>query len=101
MGPTCTNSLVFRVIAKSIFVFWTFHTLRRLYCTKSLCTQSTTGSTEFNQRGIDGLIDRKWPGRPRTLPIEKTQEHRQLICQPQQAGLTDWTGKKFYGYLRN
>lgn len=55
----------------------------------------------FNQRGIDGLIDRKRPGRPRSLPADKAEQYRDLIRQPQQAGVTHCTGKKFHGYLRN
>ncbi len=55
----------------------------------------------FNQRGIDGLIDRKRPGRPRAMPADKAEQYRALIRQPQQAGVTHWTGKKFHGYLRN
>ena len=55
----------------------------------------------FNEQGIDGLIDRQRSGRPRSIPPEKTEEYKQLIRQPQQAGVTHWTGKKFHGYLRN
>jgi len=55
----------------------------------------------FNQRGIDGLIDRKRSGRPRSLSVDRTQEYRDLVLQPHQVGVTHWTGKKFHGYLRN
>ncbi len=55
----------------------------------------------FNGSGIDGLIDRKRSGRPRALSADKTEQYRQLIRQPQQVGVTHWTGKKFHGYLRN
>ena len=54
----------------------------------------------FNDRGIDGLIDRKRSGRPRAIGPENNEQYRQLIRQPQQIGVTHWTGKKFHGYLR-
>ena len=55
----------------------------------------------FNASGIDGLIDGRRSGRPRAIPADQTEEYRQLIHQPQQVGVTHWTGKKFHGYLRN
>ena len=56
----------------------------------------------FNQSGIDGLIDRKRSGRPRAMPSDKNEQCCcQLIRQPQEVGVTHWTGKKFHGYLRD
>jgi len=53
----------------------------------------------FNVAGIDGLLDKKNPGRPRKLAPEKTAHYRQLIDQPASVGVTHWTGRKFHGYL--
>jgi len=53
----------------------------------------------FNASGIDGLIDRSRPGRPRKIPREKTAELKPLVDTPQHVGVTHWTGRKFHGYL--
>jgi transposase len=55
----------------------------------------------FNARGIDGLIDRARSGRPVAIAAEHDQQLRELILQPDQAGVTHWTGKKFHGHLRD
>ncbi len=49
----------------------------------------------FNARGIDGLIDLRRSGRPRAIAPEQAQQLRELILQPDQVGVTHWTGKKF------
>jgi transposase len=53
----------------------------------------------FNRRGIDGLIEKKSPGRPRKITHEQTQTYRQLVEQPEKAGEIHWTARKFHGYL--
>ena len=53
----------------------------------------------FNSQGIDGLIDRKSPGRSRKIAPRNNDQYRQLVEEPAQAGVTHWTGKKFHGYL--
>jgi transposase len=53
----------------------------------------------FNEQGIDGLIDRARPGRPKKITPEKSAEYRDLIKHPEKANHTHWTGKKFHGYL--
>jgi transposase len=53
----------------------------------------------FNAAGIDGLIDRTRPGRPRKIAPEQSVRCRELIDKPAAAGVTHWTGKKFHGYL--
>jgi transposase len=53
----------------------------------------------FNASGIDGLIDKKQPGRPRKITPEKHAQYRQLIDHPATVGVTHWTGRKFHGYL--
>lgn len=55
----------------------------------------------FNAEGIDGLIDRQRPGRPRVIDAEQTQHYRELIEEPERVGVTHWTGVKFHGYLRD
>jgi len=54
----------------------------------------------FNESGIDGLIDKKYPGRPPKIDSETAQRCRDLIEHPQKAGQTHWTAVKFHGYLR-
>lgn len=53
----------------------------------------------FNQRGIDGLLDRPRSGRPPKITAEKTAAFVDLIRHPELADETHWTGKKFHGYL--
>jgi transposase len=53
----------------------------------------------FNKRGVDGLIDRPRPGRPRKISPEKRAEYRDLIRHPEKANQTHWTGKKFHGFV--
>jgi transposase len=53
----------------------------------------------FNERGVDGLIDRPRPGRPTKITPEKSAEYRDLIQHPEKANETHWTGKKFHGYV--
>jgi len=54
----------------------------------------------FNRQGIDGLIDKPRPGRPRAIGTEHEDRLRDLILRPTQAEITHWTAKKFHGYLR-
>lgn len=53
----------------------------------------------FNESGIDGLIDRKSPGRPQKIPCHLEPELKELVNQPGTVDITHWTGKKFHGYL--
>lgn len=53
----------------------------------------------FNDRGIDGLIDRPKPGRPKKIGPEKSAQYRELIQNPEKADQTHWTGRKFHGYI--
>ena len=54
----------------------------------------------FNASGIDGLIERARPGRPRRIHPDQSDRLCELIEHPEQAGEVHWTGKKFHGYLR-
>ena len=51
----------------------------------------------FNTSGIDGLIDRLRPSRPRKISPEKRVECGDLIWHPERADEAHWTGKKFHG----
>jgi transposase len=54
----------------------------------------------FNESGVDGLIDKPRPGRPRKIPPHIEPELVELVHQPAQAAVTHWTGVKFHGFLR-
>lgn len=54
----------------------------------------------FNRQGIDGLLDRAHPGRPRAIAAEHDERLSDLIIRPSQAQITHWTARKFHGYLR-
>jgi transposase len=56
---------------------------------------------EFNEQGIDGLIDRPRSGRPRIIGEERAEELTALLNNPNLADEHFWTGKKFHGYLVN
>lgn len=56
---------------------------------------------EFNEQGIDGIIDRPRSGRPRVIAPEKVEHYRELIENPNLADEHFWTGKKLHGYLTN
>lgn len=53
----------------------------------------------FNLQGIDGLLDKERPGRPRAIGAQHEERLRDLIIRPAQAEITHWTAKKFHGYL--
>jgi transposase len=53
----------------------------------------------FNEKGIDGLIVNKRPGRTAILNGNTAVELTQLIEQPAKADRTFWTAKAFHGYL--
>jgi len=53
----------------------------------------------FNERGGDGLIVKKRPGRTRIINGKRTIELMQLIEAPENAERTFWTAKAFHGYI--
>lgn len=53
----------------------------------------------FNDRGVDGLIVHKRPGRTAILHGEQAAQFARLIAEPEQAERTFWTAKAFHGYL--
>jgi transposase len=53
----------------------------------------------FNQRGVDGLIVNKRPGRTAIFTGGTVEELTQLIEEPEKADRTFWTAKAFHGYL--
>jgi transposase len=54
----------------------------------------------FNARGIDGLLDRIKPGRPRKIAPERAEECRRAFEAPGTSGRAHWTAVKFHGHLR-
>jgi len=55
---------------------------------------------DFNESGIDGLIEKSRSGRPRRIPSHLDSHLAEIIEKPDQVGVTHWTGVKFHGYLR-
>jgi transposase len=53
----------------------------------------------FNAQGIDGLVDKPRPGRPRVIDPEKNERLCDLIHHPSKADVEHWTAKKFHGHL--
>lgn len=55
----------------------------------------------FNRGGIDGLITRPKPGRPRKVKLERVRDLLLPVLEnPAQAGQVHWTGVKVHGYLK-
>jgi transposase len=56
---------------------------------------------QFNRGGIDGLITRCSPGRPRKVKLERVRDLLLPVLEnPAQAGQVHWTGVKVHGYLK-
>jgi len=53
----------------------------------------------FNEKGIDGIIAKKRPGRTSILKGDKAKQFAKLIEQPETADRTFWTAKAFHGYI--
>lgn len=53
----------------------------------------------FNERGVDGLIAKKRPGRTAIIKGEQAEELLALIEKPQTAERAFWTAKAFHGYI--
>jgi len=53
----------------------------------------------FNERGIDGLIERPRTGRPPKIDPQRGREYRELVLHPERVEETHWTGRKFHGWL--
>lgn len=55
----------------------------------------------FNRGGIDALITRPKPGRPRKVKLERVRDLLVPVLEdPAQAGQVHWTGVKIHGYLK-
>ena len=55
----------------------------------------------FNRGGIDALITRARPGRPRKVKLERVRDLLVPVLEnPAQAGQVHWTGVKIHGYLK-
>jgi transposase len=53
----------------------------------------------FNEKGIDGIIVKKRPGRTSILSGDQANKLARLIEQPETADRTFWTAKAFHGYI--
>lgn len=58
-----------------------------------------TWINSFNERGVDGLIVKKRPGRTAIINGKEAKELSDLIEKPERAELTFWTAKAFHGYI--
>ena len=55
----------------------------------------------FNRGGIDALITRPNPGRPRKVKLERVRDLLVPVLEnPAQAGQVHWTGVKLHGYVK-
>jgi len=55
----------------------------------------------FNRGGIDALITRPRPGRPRKVRLERVRDLLVPVLEnPASAGQVHWTGVKIHGYLK-
>jgi len=54
----------------------------------------------FNERGLDGLIERPRSGRPRSISQQDIGGVTDLLDEPQACEQTHWTGRKFHGFVR-
>jgi transposase len=55
----------------------------------------------FNRGGIDALITRARPGRPRKVKLERVRDLLVPVLEnPAAAGRVHWTGVKIHGYLK-
>lgn len=55
----------------------------------------------FNEQGIDGLIERTHPGRPRVIAEQQATYLSALIEEPAKAGEAHWTARKLHGWVRS
>jgi len=53
----------------------------------------------FNERGVDGLIVKKRPGRTALLKDDQVEELINLIEKPESVQRTFWTATAFHGYI--
>ena len=55
----------------------------------------------FNRGGLDALITRPKPGRPRKVKLERVRDLLVPVLEnPAQAGQVHWTGVKLHGYIQ-
>ena len=74
---------------------------RELVCNSLLVTNRALRKwiNRFNKSGVNGLIDKKRPGRMAIVNHEQADQLAQLIDQPEQAQRSFWTAKAFHGYI--
>jgi len=55
----------------------------------------------FNRGGVDALITRPKPGRPRKVKLQRVRDVLlPVLADPSQAGQVHWTGVKLHGFLK-
>ena len=56
---------------------------------------------QFNRGGLDALITKPRPGRPRKVKLQRVRDLLVPVLEnPAQAGQVHWTGVKLHGYLK-
>jgi len=53
----------------------------------------------FNEKGVDGIIAKKRPGRTAIISGDQARELSELISHPEKTEREFWTAKAFHGYL--
>lgn len=96
---TPTQKIAFRLMAiKTLIMGFDYHKVTILY---NICSRTLARWVkQFNESGIDGLIDKSKSGRPNKISDDLTKQLLKVIDKPQQANENHWTGKKFHGYLK-
>ena len=86
-------------VVRSLLLDISRPTLCRQFCRSDRMVRLWIGL--FNDGGIDALITRPRPGRPRKATIQRVREVVQpILDDPAQAGVVHWTGVKLHGYLQ-
>lgn len=83
---------------KSLLLHIDFDTVAQIHSISTRTLQRWVG--DFNEFGVDGLVDRERSGRPRAIAPERHDELTALVLDPAKAGHAHWTGVKFHGHLR-
>lgn len=91
------SSIRLRAI-KALIIGITFDQVMELFDVAERTLRDWVGA--FNMQGIDGLVERRHPGRPKAIAEEQATYLEGLIEDPRQAGEAHWTARKLHGFVR-